>query len=237
MTHIRRGLLLLPLVSGILLAAEPFHLRFPDLSQGWYPSGAVVRVPENKAMRLEVRLDKDKEATSQVQMETLSLTLDGQYPKYVRARNSEGYLLTVTTREPLGLLVREEHRIEASATGQHPYKGEWTVLRWDKDYVQSTLAGPRNNVISIRIDQPPGGLVLAGGHSPLVRFIGEILGNCDCRLTIAGQEVRRKAGEPGFHFDAQVPVAPEMREILVSANDETGARTELYLPVLRPSGH
>lgn len=234
----RRGLLLLPLISGILFAAEPFHLRFPDLSQGWCPSGAVVRVPQNKATRLEVRLDK--EAASQVPMETLTLTMDRQYPKFVRASNSEGYLLTVTTREPLGLLVNEEHLIEVSATSQrqyHQYKGEWTILRWDKAYVQSTLVGPQNNAISIRIDQPPGGLVLAGEGAGFVRISGEILGNCDCRLTIGGQAVRRQAAKPGFQFDAQATVAPEMREVEVRANDETGSMTVLYLPVLRPSGH
>jgi hypothetical protein len=225
----RRGLLLFPLISGILFAAEPFHLRFPDLSQGWYPSGSVVRVPAKKAAQLEVRLDN--EAASQVRMESLALALDGQYPKFVRARNSEGYLLAVTTREPLGLLVNEEHLIEASASG--PYKGEWTILRWNKSYVQSTLVGPQNYAIGIRIDQPPGGVVLAGGHSALVRLSGEILGGCDCRLTIAGQEVQRLAAKPGFQFDAQVPVAPGQREIAVRANDETGAMTVLYLPVLQ----
>lgn len=192
-------------------------------------------MPLNKATRLEVCLDK--EAASKLQMETLVLTLDGQYPKFIRASNSKGYLLIVTTREPLGLLVHEEHRIEASTTGEHPYQGEWTILRWDKDYVQSTLVGPQNNVISIRIDQPSGGLVLPDAHSAQARFSGEILGNCDCRLTIAGQEVRRQAAKPGFQFDAQMPVAPEMREIEMRATDETGAMTVLYLPVLRPSGH
>src|SRR5438876_164126 len=114
MTHNHRGLLLLPFISGVLFAAEPFHLRFPDLSQGWHPSGAVVRVPGDKATRLEVCLDK--EAASQVEMETLTLTVDGQYPKFTRARNPDGgYLLAVATREPLGLLVKKEHLIEATA--------------------------------------------------------------------------------------------------------------------------
>jgi hypothetical protein len=230
-----RGLLLLPILSGILFAADPFHLKFPDLSQGWYPSGAVVRVPKNKVTRLEVRLDKD--AASQVQIETLTLTLDDQYPKFIRARNSDDYLLTVTTREPVGLLVNDEHRIEASASGKHPYKGEWTILRWDKSYLQSTLVGAQNNEIGIRIDQPSNGVVLAGGPSALVRLSGEILGNCDCRLIIAGQEVRRQPTKPGFQFDAQISVAPGTREIEVGANDETGSITVLYLPVLWPSGH
>ncbi|HZI58943.1 MAG TPA: hypothetical protein VFF39_19320 [Verrucomicrobiae bacterium] len=234
MMHNRRGLLLLPFLSGILFAAEPFQLRIPDLSQAWFPSNAVVRVPGNKATRLEVRLNK--EAASEVQMETLTLAMDGQYPRFIRASNSEGYVLTVTTKEPLGLLVNEEQRVEASARGRHVYQGDWTILRWDKPYVQSTLVGPLNNPISIRIAQPPGGIVLAGGPSALVRFSGEIPGNCDYRLTIAGQDVRRQAGKPGFHFDAQVPVEPEMQEVAVSAKDETGAMTVLYLRVLRQSG-
>lgn len=228
-------ILLLLLIPGLLFATEPFQLRFPDLSQGWYPSGAIVRVPRNKAARLEVRLEKG--AAAQVQVETLTLTMDGQYPKFIRASNSEGYLLTAATREPMGLLVNEEHRIDVSATGQHSYAGEWTILLWDKAYVQSTLVGPQNNAINIKIDRPPGGVVLASGHSALVRINGEIPGNCDCRLTIGGQDVGRQATKPGFQFDAQVPITPEMREIAVSAQDETGANmTVLYLPLLRPSG-
>src|SRR5262249_29873572 len=163
--------------------AGPFYLRLPDLSQGWYPSGSVVRVPEDKAARLEVRLDQG--AAVQVQIENLTLTLNGQYPKFTRARNPDGeYLLAVTTRAHTGLLVNEEDRIEATASGEHPYQGEWTILRWDKAYVQSTLVGPDNNAISIRIDQPPGGVVLVALRTGLARVSGEILGNCDCRLTI-----------------------------------------------------
>lgn len=245
-----RGLLLLLflLISGMQFAAEPFQLRFPDLSQGWFPSGAVVyvpggkapdkqtedRAPEKRVMRLEVRLDK--EAASEVPMEALTLSVDNRYPKFVRAKNAEGHLLIVTTREPLGLLVTDEPKIEATANGRHPYKGEWTIERWNNTYIQSTLVGRQNNAIGIELKQPQEGVVSPNTHSGMAQFTGKISG-CDCRLTIAGQEVRRQPGEAGFQFDTQVPIAPGAKEVVVSASDETGAVTTLYLQVQWPSGH
>jgi hypothetical protein len=229
-----RGLLLFSAVVGSLLSAsEPLELGLPDLSSTWFESGAVVRVPMDKCGALQVRLGAP--ASQDFAADALELTMDGRYPRSTKSTSVEGHLLTIRTKEPLGLLVLPEHHVQVSASGRHPLHGEWTILRWDKAYIQSTVVAKEGVPIGIRLDQPPGGVVLGKSEATMIRFIGEVMGSDGSRLTIQNRPIKRLAGKSGFQFDEQIAVAADIKEIVVRASDDGEATsTTLILPVIRP---
>jgi hypothetical protein len=229
-----RRLWLLIVAARILSASEPFQLRLSDLSETWFVSGAIVRVPMDKCAQLEVMLRKPW--SQEIGVDLLELTMDGAYPRFTRSTSTAGHFLTIRTREPLGLLVKPEHHVEVSGGGPRPLHGEWTILRWDKAYIQATAVGKQGIPIGIRVDQPPGGVVLAGPNSGNVRFRGEVMGSGSSRMAIQNREVKRLADKPGFQFDEQIPMAVDAKEIVVVATDDgdSNSTTTLILPVTRP---
>jgi hypothetical protein len=215
----------------VLCGAEPFTLKLPDLSGVWFESGAVIQVPPGKCAQLQVRLAAP--LSHETGIDQLSLTLDGAYPRFSRATGAEGHILTIATREPLGLLTGSEHHIELSSNGPNPLRAEWTILKWDKPYIEATMVSPHGVPVGIRIDQPAGGIVLPSAAG--ARFAGEVSGSLDSRLTIAGHSVKRLPNQPGFHFDQQIELPAEAKEIVILATDDHDS-TALVLPVLSPGG-
>jgi hypothetical protein len=110
--------LALALCAGITRAEGPFSIQLSDLSRAWFAGGAVIRIPPDKCATLQVRLEKPW--SEWVGVDQVDLELDGKYPRFNRATGGEGHVLTVRTREPLGLLTRAEHQVKASCSGRNP---------------------------------------------------------------------------------------------------------------------
>lgn len=231
----RKLLLVLTIAGGILQAGDPFSLRLSGVTEAWFPNSTVVRMPASKCSKLEVRFTDP--SLYEVTIDQLVLEFDGVYPKPNRSTTVGSFILTVQTREPKGLLTKEEHHVKASAAGKHPRQAEWTITQWEKSYIEAITVGPKSAPISVRIDQPAGGVVLADTNSGRVRFVGELSGSIDTRLTIAGEEVKRLAKMPGFHFDQQINIPHDSPEVIVVASDEAaGDSTILALKTLTREG-
>jgi hypothetical protein len=217
-------------------AADPFSLKLPDLSAAWIPAGAVIRIPDGKCAELQVRLAKPW--SQEIGVDQLDLEIDGAYPRYTRGTGFEGHILSVRTREPLGLLAGDRHIVYVETTGEKPLRAEWSIQKWDKPFIEATVVGRDGMPVGIRIERPAGGVVLSDRGASTVRFVGEVSAGLGARLTIAGQDAKRAAGLPGFHFDQQIDVPTDAREVVVVAVDETpGDSTMLILPVLSPAGN
>lgn len=223
---VRCQLCLIVLAGGVLFAGEPFQLKLSDLSDAWFDSGAIVRVPKDRCAQMQIKLGAPW--SQQTAVESLEWTLDGQFFRATRSTGSDGHLLTIRTREPLGLLTGDEHHLVVSATSGPSLRGEWTILRWEKAYIQASGVGKQGIPIGVRIDQPPGGVILRPGN---VRFRGELMGGDGARLLIQAQEVHRLAGKPGFQFDEQIAVAADAKEVIALAAEEGAGSTVLVLPV------
>ena len=214
----------------ILAASGPFDLRLSDLSSTWFRSGdldAIIRVPADRCGELQVRLRRAPH--QEIAVEDLALQLDGAYARASRATSLEDYLLTVHTREPLGLLTGPEHIIEAAANDGAHLRAKWTILRWDKPYLQSTVVGKSGIPVGLQMGQPIGGVFLSTGT---VRVSGEVHGGVDSQLTIQGRAVPRIATKPGFQFDENVNIASDVSEVVINVTDGAqGGSTTLVLPV------
>jgi hypothetical protein len=230
---LNRSLLLLGLSVSVLLASEPFSLKLTDLSDAWFVGGGMIQVPKDKCARIEVRLGKPW--ANEIGAEDLVADLDADArPRPDRMTGGDGHLLILKTRETLGLLTKPEHHLEVSANGKNPPRAEWTIVRWDKAYIQATVVGSQGVPLDIRLSQPPGGVVMGRTKDANVRFAGEVVGSLDARLTINGQEVKRLAAKSGFQFDQQIPIAADAKEIAVIANDgSAGDSTTMMLRVIR----
>ncbi len=221
-------------VSALTLqGAEPFAVKLADLSGTWFESGAVIHVPPAKCATLQVRLATPW--SREIGVDQLTLSWDGTYPHPARGTSVEGHILTMTTREPLGLLTGAEHHLETTAIGRTPLRSEWTILRWEKSYIEATAVHGQGVPVEVRLDQPPGGVILAEAGS-VVRFTGEISGTLDAKLSIAGQTVRPLPNRPGFHFDQPLEVAAGTKEIVIVATDVGETSTTLVLPLLSRGG-
>jgi hypothetical protein len=226
---VRRTLLVMAALSALCCSgAEPFQLQLSALSETWFPGGAVIKVPPDKCPELVVKLSKPWSRETQV--DAIALKLDDTYPKFKRLISGDEYLLDVTTREPLGLLTKDTHYIEAVVTGKSPLRASWTVMRWDKAYAEAVATASGGLPIGIQLDSPVGGLVLIG-QGNMVRFRGKLSGADDAKLTIAGEKVSRLVSKPGFQFDMPIKISPAAKEVVVRGDDSAGDATILVLRV------
>jgi hypothetical protein len=223
---------LIVLSAQPLRAAEPFRLQLTSLSEAWLPGSSVIQVPAGSSCRqLQVKLDKTWSNRSRV--DALELYIDGVYPRFSRLAGEDGFILNTQTREPLGLLPKEEHRIEASVEADAPLRAKWTIARWKNEYIEAKTVGGGGSAIDISLEQPIGGVVV-GGHGALtVRLRGELRGGgIDAKLKVNGEAIRRLPAAAGYHFDQEVAVAANARELILTADDQAGDQTILALPIL-----
>jgi hypothetical protein len=214
-----------------LLAAEPFWLQLTSLSEAWMPGGAVIQVPSGSSCRqLEVKLDKTW--SSRARVDALALQIDGAYPRFSRLSAQDGFILNAQTREPLGLIPKNEHHIEASLELGSPVRAEWTIERWKNEYIQAQAVGVGGTAIDISLEQPLGGVVMSRGESK-VRLRGELRGGgLDAKLKVNGETVHRLAQSAGYHFDQEILVTAGAHEVILLAADQLGDQTIVVLPVL-----
>ena len=215
-----------------LRAAEPFRLQLTSLSEAWLPGGSVIQVPAGSSCRqLQVKLDRTWSSRSRV--DALELYIDGVYPRFSRLSGEDGFVLNAQTREPLGLIPKDEHRIEASIEGGSAVRTEWTIDRWKREYIEAKTAGAGGSAIDISLEQPIGGVVVGGRGESKVRLRGELRGGgMDAKLKVNGEAIRRLPAAAGYHFDQEVPVAAGARELILTADDQSGDQTVLALPIL-----
>jgi hypothetical protein len=222
--------ILAALAAVKLATAQPFSVRLPALSDAWLPGGSpevVLRLPEDKFQEIQVRLSPPW--SERIQAGDIEVNLDGNYPHPTRSTGGEGVFLSIRTQEIRGLLPNPEHHLIIT-TPNPSVRTQWTILRWDKAYAQVSGIARGGTPPGIRIDQPPGGVVLLGNNSSTVRLSGEVAGGLEIQLIIQSQRIGRIASKPGFQFDAQIPVAANAKEVVVSATDD-GNITTLVLPV------
>jgi hypothetical protein len=224
----------LALLAGAALhATEPFSLQLTGLGGYWFPSGAVIRVPNDVCGELQVRLGLP--SANYIDASELKLKFDRAYPLPRRLKSSEGQILVVKAREPVGLLTAPEHRVEVETTGAEPLRGQWTILHWDLGYMQAVIAGQDGSPIQINLAQPNGVILAPANPQAAVRFRGEVLGGDSVRL-IAGQtRISRDPSQPGFHFDLPIAIPAGAAEFAVRAEDDFGNSTTIVLRVVRSS--
>jgi hypothetical protein len=219
------------LAGGGLHAAEPFSLQLTGLGGYWFPSGAVIRVPNDICGELQVRLGLPN--ANYIDASELKLKLDRAYPLPRRLKSSEGHILVVKAREPVGLLAAAEHHVEVETTGPEPLRGQWTILHWDLGYMQAVIAGRDGAPIQINLAQPNGVILLPAKPEATVRFRGEVLGGDSVRLIAGKTPISRDPSQPGFRFDRQVAIPAEAAEFVVLAEDDFGNSTTIVLRVVR----
>jgi hypothetical protein len=221
----------LVLLSGAALnATEPFSLQLTGLGGYWFPSGAVIHVPNDVCGELQVRLGPP--SANYIDASELKLKLDRAYPLPRRLKSSEGQILVVKAREPVGLLAAPEHHVEVETTGSEPLRGQWTILHWDLGYMQAVIAGQDGAPIRINLAQP-NGVILAGKPESAVRFRGEVLGGDSVRLFAGQTPISRDPTKPGYRFDRQIAIPPDAAEFAVRAEDDFGNSTTIVLRVVR----
>jgi hypothetical protein len=223
---------LIVLSAQPLTAAEPFRLQLTSLSEAWFPGSSVIQVPAGSSCRqLQVKLDKISSGRSRV--DALELYIDGVYPRFSRLSGEDGFVLNAQTREPLGLIPKEEHRIEASVEGGSAVRTEWTIDRWQREYIEAKTVGAGGSAIDISLELPIGGVVVGGRSESKVRLRGEVRGGgIDSKLKVNGEIIRRLPAAAGYQFDQEVPVAAGAHELLLTADDQAGDQTILALPIL-----
>ena len=231
-----RDLCLLFAVIGLnaqpLRAAEPFWLQLTSVSAAWLPGGAVVQVPAgSNCQKLQVKLEKA--FAGGLRVDALQLAIDDRYPRFSRLTGDEGFILLAQTREPLGLIPKEEHHIAASLEGSDAMHTDWRIERWKREYVQAQAVGAEGgSPIDISLEQPLGGVVVGGRSDSKVRLRGELRGGgLDAKLKVNGETIHRRADQAGYHFDQEIPVPAGAREVVLVASDQAGDQTVLALPV------
>ena len=215
-----------------LPAAEPFWLQLTSLSEAWLPGSGVVRVPaDTSCQELRVRLEKAWSSRSRV--DALQLSIDDRYPRFKRLSEDDGFVMKAETHEPRGLIPKESHRIEASLEGGSSIHTGWTVERWEKKYIEARAEGGQGSIIEINLEEPFGGLVLAGRGDSKVRLRGDLRGgSLSAKLTVNDQVIHRVASAAGYRFDEEVPVPAGARDVVLTALDGDGAQTVLVLLVM-----
>ncbi len=221
---------LLTLAAGMALAAEPFLLELPDSTNVSFPGGAVLRLPSGSQRTVRVLI-----ATASFPEggpARPEFAINGAYSRHTTEGVGPDTRLTAHTREARGLLTHDEDVISVSAGEGKRLQAEWTLIRWDKAYLESTKAATGGDTIAIRISRPAGGLVHSGGGAlATIHLSGEVLGGRDAALTIDGDPVPPVPTMPGYHFDRDVALRQGRREVVLKATDKAGDETIVVLPV------
>src|SRR5207247_716906 len=158
---------------------------------------------------------------SEIPIDALEMKVEGVYPRFTRLTGTDGHILNVRTREPLGLLTRTTHRIEASSSGKNALREEWTVLRENRSDIEAVAVGVNGVPIELRLEEPRAGVVLVdrAGHA---RIHGEMMAPLNARLTINGKEISRLADKPGYEFDTEIVIPEGGKEVVVRGDDGAG---------------
>jgi len=181
--------------------------------------------------QLQVKLEKP--LASGLRVDAIQLSIDDRYPRFSRLTGDEGFILLAQTREPLGLIPKEEHHIAASLEGSDAMHTDWRIERWKCEYIQAQAVGEGGgSPIDIALEAPLGGVVVAGRSDSRVRLRGELRGGgIDAKLKVNGEAIRRLASQAGYHFDQEISVPAGTREVVLTASDQAGDQTVLALPV------
>jgi hypothetical protein len=230
----RRGFQAIWLFAGLaapLTAASPFSLKLPDLSDEWFPAGAVIRVPNSTpAKEIVVRITKP--AAHAIAVDRVEHHFDGRSPNQKAAVLGEDYLLMAVTRETHGFLRGAQHEVCALGAASDEQSAQWTLMPEDRATIEAQVAGANGDTISIAVERPAGLVQLLPGQNG-IRVKVTLSGGSARTLHIAAVEMAPKAGAR-LQFEQEVPV-PSGRDFALWAEDASGSYTKIVLRVL-PSG-
>jgi hypothetical protein len=210
---------------------SPYSLKLPDLSDEWFPAGAVIRVPNSTpAEEIVVRITKPAAHAIAVGVE---LHFDGRSPNQKAAVSGEDYLLTAVTRETRGFLRGAQHEVRALSAASDEQSAQWTLMPENRATIEAQVAGANGDTISIAVEGPAGLVQLLPGQNG-IRVRATLSGGSARTLHIAAAEMAPRAGA-GLQFEQEVPV-PSGRDFALWAEDASGSYTKIVLRVLPSAG-
>lgn len=215
-------------LAASLYAASPFSVGFPDLSDEWFPAGAVIRIPNVTPIK-EIWIRLEKGAAHGIASGDVEFHLDNRRMVFKTTAQGDDFILKAYSREPLGFMRNPEHRGKAFVVGKDDWTVDWTIYPESRASIEAQVAGRSGETLGIDLDQPKGFVQRLPGQTGTNVKI-RLTGGSARSIQVCGVPLHASGGA-GLTFESKIEL-PTGRDFVVWAGDPSGSYTKIVMPIM-----